>query len=144
EMRGRVLDALRQRAPEAADALRRARESGWRRTEQPNRAKIQTIDTFASALVRQLPLTAEFRPGAELGEDAADADRQAVDRRVQRLDRDDPLGREAAAVLTMFDNEYATTRSVLTGRLARRDQWLALVRGVVELGRHEPDAVRRL
>ncbi|HEX7036173.1 MAG TPA: UvrD-helicase domain-containing protein, partial [Pseudomonadales bacterium] len=144
EMRGRVLEALRRGAPEAADALRRDQESGWRLTEQPNRLKIQTIDSFASALVRQLPLTAEFRPGAELVEDASEAYRQAVDRLFQRLYRDDPLGPELAVVLALFDNDYATTRSLLAGMLARRDQWLDLVRGVVQLGRHEPGRVRQL
>lgn len=144
EMRERVLQALRSQTPDAAAALQRNREAGWQLLEQPSRLKIQTIDSFASALVRQLPLTAAFRPGAELVEDASDAYRQAVDRLFRRLYQDDPLGPELAAVLALLDNDYATTRVLLAGMLARRDQWLDLVRGVVQLGRHEPDAVRRL
>jgi ATP-dependent exoDNAse (exonuclease V) beta subunit len=144
EMRDRVLEALRRAAPEAEAALARDHEAAWHLTLQPNRLKIQTIDSFASGLVRQLPLAAEFRPGARLLEDAADCYKQAVDRLFQRLYRDDPLNDELASVLALFRNDYAATRALLTSMLAHRDQWLDLVRGVVQIGGHDPAAVREL
>ncbi len=144
EMRERVLDALRARAPEARGALSRDADAGWQLSSQPNRLKIQTIDSFASGLVRQLPLAAEFRPGARLLEQAETVYGEAVDRLFQRLYRNDPLSTELASALALFDNRYASARRLMMSMLGRRDQWLELVRDVVIKGQRDSDSIRAL
>lgn len=144
EMRERVLSALRARAPEAREALSRDADAGWQLSSQPNRLKIQTIDSFASGLVRQLPLAAEFRPGARLLEQAEPIYEEAIDRLFQRLNHNDPLSTELASVLALFDNRYASARSLMVSMLGRRDQWLELVRDVVIQGQRDSASIQAL
>ncbi len=144
EMRERVLSALRSQAPEARDALSRDAAAGWQLSNQPNRLKIQTIDSFASGLVRQLPLTAEFRPGARLLEQTDAVYGEAVDRLFQRLYQNDPFSTELAAVLALFDNRYVSARRLMVSMLGRRDQWLELVRDVVIQGQRDTASVQAL
>jgi ATP-dependent exoDNAse (exonuclease V) beta subunit len=85
EMRTRVLNAMRNGERAALPALERSRERDWNLLEQPRRLKIQTIDSFAMSLARQLPLQSGFNPNTRLIESADDLYAEAADRVLLRL-----------------------------------------------------------
>ncbi len=101
EMRLRVLDALH--TPNSEDAekvLALDRSLGWQLLANPNRLKIQTIDSFAMALTRQLPLASGFDRDAQLMEDASDFYQRAAHRLFASLYSDPDLGWALAKFLS--------------------------------------------
>ena len=137
EMRNRVLAALdaaqsarpdqphrRQTWELARRVLNRDHAGDWRLAANPNRLRIQTFDSMAASLARQLPLTSELGAVPKVTEQAATHYRDAARATLRMLD-DRDLGDDLAQVLTHLDNRQAQLEDLLTALLARRDQWLA-------------------
>ena len=142
EMRLRVLAALADAdSPEGAAARSRDEERGWQLADNPSRLKIQTIDSFAVSLTRQMPLASGFDRRATLLENAEPLYFQAADRLFRRLGAADPLAEEIARFIALIDNNADQARRLIARMLARRDHWLDEVTGLVEAHRHSPDAV---
>ncbi|MDH3645001.1 MAG: UvrD-helicase domain-containing protein, partial [Gammaproteobacteria bacterium] len=141
EMRARVVQALAVGGEIARGALARSKQLGWNLTQQPNRLKIQTIDSFAMALLRQMPLTASFNPRAELIEEAGELYLEAADRLLGRLYNDDPLAEYLADFLAWLGNDQQRAARLLATMLGRRDQWLDVVSQVVRTHQQSPDQV---
>lgn len=131
EMRTRVLNAMRNGDRAALPALERSRERDWNLLEQPRRLKIQTIDSFAMSLARQLPLQSGFNPNTRLIESADDLYAEAADRVLLRLYRNDPFTEEIADFLRQCNNEQTRARRLLADMLSKRDQWLGVVSTVM-------------
>ena len=142
EMRLRVLDVLAD-ADSREGALVRARdeERGWQLADNPSRLKIQTIDSFAVSLTRQMPLASGFDRRATLLENAEFLYFQAADRLFRRLWAGDPLAEEIARFIALTDNNVGQARRLIARMLARRDHWLDEVTGLVEAHRRSPKAV---
>lgn len=132
EMRTRVLNAMRNGDSAATAALERSRELDWKLLEQPRRLKIQTIDSFAMSLARQLPLQSGFNPNTRLIEAADDLYAEAADRVLLRLYRNDPFTEEIADFLQQCGNEQTRARRLLADMLSKRDQWLGVVSTVMK------------
>ncbi|HEY5647769.1 MAG TPA: UvrD-helicase domain-containing protein [Pseudomonadales bacterium] len=152
EMARRVLDALQAaaassnppRTPEAqsaAIAVARSTERGWRLLEQPARLKIQTIDSLAMSLTRGLPLAAGTDPTLALTETAAGLYRSAATRHLLRLYEDGPLTAEIADFLEQCGNDAGHAERLLAAMLAKRDQWLGVIRSVVTTHQQAPEQV---
>lgn len=137
EMRERVLDALaaadapcpdaafRRRTWELARAaLARDRSLSWGLRETPNRLRIQTFDSLAAALARQMPVLSGFGAPPPVTEDAETLYRAAARATLRALD-DDDTGPHLAVVLAQVDNRQQRLEDLLVRMLARRDQWLA-------------------
>lgn len=150
EMANRVLDALQaaaagaETASDAACALARSREQGWRLLEQPARLKIQTIDSLAMSLTRGLPVAAGLDPNLTLTETADALYRAAATRHLLRLYEDEPLTGEIADFLAQCGNDAARAERLLASMLGRRDQWLDVILSVVTTHREAPDRVARV
>ena len=154
EMRQRVLkllrgaEALRGKDAELSQAVRdQDRRQGWGLALNPSRLKIQTIDSFARSLAGALPLGAGPEGRATPLEDADPLYNSAVDRLFERL-RDDEDGAPAAGLapdigrfLMRLDNDAAKARRLIVEMLARRDQWLAPVQGLLNAHLEDPDSV---
>ena len=154
EMRQRVLkllrgaEALRGKDAELSQAVRdQDRRQGWGLALSPSRLKIQTIDSFARSLAGALPLGAGPEGRATPLEDADPLYNSAVDRLFERL-RDDEDGAPAAGLapdigrfLMRLDNDAAKARRLIVEMLARRDQWLAPVQGLLNAHLEDPDSV---
>ncbi|MCB1788934.1 MAG: UvrD-helicase domain-containing protein [Gammaproteobacteria bacterium] len=136
EMRNRVLNALdRAHAPEpskaherqtwqlARAALAQDRARDWQLAQNPNRLRIQTFDSLAHALARQLPLLSEFGAPPVTTEQAELYYRSAARATLRQLD-DDVLGPHLERLLRHRDNRMGQIEDLLTAMLARRDQWL--------------------
>jgi ATP-dependent exoDNAse (exonuclease V) beta subunit len=138
EMRARVIKALReatcgapcdsahqQRTRELAGrALERDRARAWAVDENPGRLRIQTVDSLCASLVRQMPLLSRFGGRLEPVDDPDHLYQEAA-RRVLTEVEGQGAGLEALSTLLRHrDNNLGDIVTLLTGMLARREQWL--------------------
>lgn len=138
EMRARVLGALA--APpedplpervhervtrELARAVRdRDREAGWHIADNPNRLRIQTIDSLCHGLTARLPIASGFGAQPETLEDARELYEEAARRTLAGLDTPDPWSKDVAVLLRHLDNHVGRAVELLSGMLRVRDQWI--------------------
>lgn len=139
EMRNRILaalDAAGGAAPEAAHrrltwdlaraALQRDAQCGWQLASNPNRLRVQTFDSLAATLARQLPILSEFGATPVTTEQSEPHHREAARRTLRQLE-DTTLGPALAQLLVHLDNRQSQLEDLLCAMLARRDQWLSHV-----------------
>ncbi|HKO68098.1 MAG TPA: UvrD-helicase domain-containing protein, partial [Burkholderiaceae bacterium] len=145
EMKNRLLEALAHAAAEENDratlqphqartmqlarrVAARDRELGWQLTANPARLRVQTIDALALWLARQLPITTRFAAITQLTERAEplyDAAAHATLALIDNPDaQDSGVAQHVARLLTHLDNDWPRAHRLLSGMLARRDQWL--------------------
>jgi len=141
EMRARVLEALAGAGDDAppekpherttwelARAARaRDRAAGWGIAENPNRLRIQTIDSLCHWLTRELPLASGFGAQPETLEDADALYAEAAGRALAQLDSNEPWARHVATVLWHLDNHVERAQVLIADMLKVRDQWLRSV-----------------
>lgn len=141
EMQGRILAALEgaARATRPASghdakilalaeaALRRAEQQGWQIMDNPARLRIQTIDSLAAALTRQMPLLARLGTQPETVEDAAGLYQQAAHNTLAALERGAAWPTAMASLIAHLDNDLPRIRTLIVDMLAKRDQWLGYV-----------------
>jgi len=138
EMRTRVLAAL-EIGGQSADAetaheklnrelsaavLRRDRQSGWHIAENPERLRIQTIDSLCAALTRQMPVLSEFGAQPETIEDASDFYLQAAQATLDSIEQNHAMAQDIVRLHEHLDNDRARIEALLADMLARRDHWL--------------------
>jgi len=141
EMRARVLVALA-RAEDDVPPLRphervtwelaraareRDRAAKWGIAENPNRLRIQTIDSLCHWLTRELPLASGFGAQPETLEDADALYAEAAMRTLAGLDSKEPWARHVATVLKHLDNHVERAQGLIGGMLRVRDQWMRTV-----------------
>jgi len=152
EMRNRILDALKRAAgPQdladrgdwqqgpyakrtrelAAAALKRDREQGWMLLQNPQRLRIQTIDSFNAALTRQMPLLTRLGAQPKIVEDAREHFIEAA--RMALEPGDDLVWDEALKALhAHLDGNLGRARELIATMLASRDQWIWHLAGGAE------------
>jgi ATP-dependent exoDNAse (exonuclease V) beta subunit len=138
EMRSRVLAALatgsdetQPEAPHEQVTWRLARAArardlaqGWELAANPNRLRIDTIDALCHALARQMPVLSRFGARPETVTDARPLYEEAARRTLGLLDADGDAGAQVARLLSHLDNNVAVTIDLISGMLAKRDQWI--------------------
>lgn len=142
EMRTRVLAALEagkladnpanayeQLNRELAQAvLQRDRRMDWHIAENPERLRIQTIDSLCAALTRQMPVLSKFGAQPEIVDDASDFYREAARETLSLLDCPQAIAHDVERLLEHLDNDSARFEDLLAEMLARRDHWLRHIR----------------
>ena len=136
EMRQRVLAALAQNleqhpsAPhqqttwELAQAVRvQDSQQAWQLAQNPNRLRIQTFDSLAAELTRQLPVLSELGAQPQVTEQALPLYQQAARATLSEL-TDPAFGPHLTVVLAHLDNQLGQLESLLCNMLQRREQWL--------------------
>lgn len=143
EMRARVLAALAvEEGPADTETayeklnrelsiavLRRDRQAGWHIAENPERLRIQTIDSLCAALTRQMPMLSKFGAQPETTEDAADFYLEAARATLELVEQDHVIARDVERLLEHLDNDLARIETLLAEMLARRDHWLRHLHG---------------
>lgn len=138
EMRARVLAALAVEEGPAdtesaheklnrelsAAVLRRDRQAGWHIAENPERLRIQTIDSLCAALTRQMPMLSKFGAQPETTEDAADFYLEAARATLELVEQNHAIALDVERLLEHLDNDMARIETLLAEMLARRDHWL--------------------
>ncbi len=136
EMRNRILAALDRATRPPPDkgheratwelaraALARDQAHDWSLRDNPNRLRVLTFDSLCASLARQLPVLSELGAPPLTEENAQALYRQAARASLARLDESGP-GAALAEVLRHLDSQLGLLEELLTGMLARRDQWL--------------------
>jgi ATP-dependent helicase/nuclease subunit A len=109
-------------------ASMRDRELGWQLAANPARLRVQTIDALALWLAQQLPITTRFAAITQVTEQAEPLYSAAAHATLSLIDNEDAQGsgiaRHIERLLTHLDNDWPRVHRLLSGMLARRDQWL--------------------
>jgi len=112
----------------ARRALVRDRELGWELAANPARLRVQTIDALSLWLVRQVPITTRFAVITQVTEQAEPLYSAAANATLSLIDSEEArasgLAHHIERLLTHLDNDWIRAHRLLSGMLARRDQWL--------------------
>lgn len=123
EMKQRILAALDEDSPVAQRIRQRDGAAGWGLRLNPNRLKVQTIDSFAMELATRIPRQTSVA-GLELLESADHLYHQACEALLQQLTSGAATAPVIAEFLAFLNNDAASASILLKNMLARRDQWL--------------------
>lgn len=138
EMHFRIMEALRyaQSSPEpnqphellrwqlARAALDQDKSCNWQLLSNPNRLKIQTIDSLCSLLTRQMPVLSNFGAQPQISDRAERYYLEAVHNLLASLETDTLFANDLITLLGHVDNDIQKVERLLTGLLKKRDQWL--------------------
>lgn len=108
----------------ATQVLQRDEDCQWHLLQNPNRLRVQTIDSLCAQLARQLPVTARFGSSPAIQQDSQALYIEAARNSLQELDDDDEVGRAIRTLLAHVDNQFSRAEGLLSAMLASRDQWL--------------------
>lgn len=112
----------------AARALEQDALKGWRILENPGRLRVQTIDSFCSYLVRQMPLLSGMGGHPGMAKDPYELYAEAATRTLEMVEDDSEEGECVRSALRHLDNSAVVLTKRLVDMLGRRDQWLRHVK----------------
>jgi ATP-dependent helicase/nuclease subunit A len=138
EMRARIIKTLKKAATEpepsaqhekktwdlARAALRQDKILDWNLLQNPNRLRIQTIDSFNASLIKFLPILSHFGAPPEITDAPTEMYRAAVQEFLTHLEEDVAWAEAIAQLLTHMDNDLRKVETLLINILSKRDQWL--------------------
>jgi len=137
EMRQRVINALnaaQQPEPDANHAaltwqlannvLSHANEKQWNLLKQPARLRIMTIDSLNASLVRSMPWLSGIGADVMLEQNAQSLYEEAAWQTLDSRNVDESLQPALQTLLLHLDNNDRRVMRLLSGLLAKRDQWL--------------------
>ena len=130
EMRQRVIEQLRSKTAVAKPARVRASERDWLLLDNPQRLRIQTIDSFALGILQQQPFSTRFGHDYRFAEDARWLYQEAADRLLEKTNDKDPLYADISRFVALVGNDFDLARNLIADMLGRRDQWLDPVSNV--------------
>ncbi len=138
EMRQRILEALQNaqgvepHEPHAKKtwelgraALQRDQQLEWHLLENPNRLRVQTIDSLCASIAHQAPLLSGLGVSSDpLTRDTDQYYLAAARRLLSTLEEESHLSAHLACLLLHLDNRVETIEMLLVRMLKLRDQWL--------------------
>ncbi len=138
EMRARIINALQiaehSSEPESAhekltwqlakNVLARDQKLIWSLLSNPNRLRLQTMDSFNSTLTKQLPILSQFGATPDITDYPQPLYRQAIQELLSHLEENLPWSNAIAQLLLHLDNDLNQVESLLISMLEKRDQWL--------------------
>ncbi len=141
EMRARIINALKNATcmtePEvshakttwhlAKAALQRDKILNWHLLENPNRLRIQTIDSMNAYLTKQLPILSHFGAPPDIIDDPTALYRSAVQEFLMHLEEKTDWSQAIAQLLLHMDNDLNKIQTLLMNLLEKRDQWLPYI-----------------
>lgn len=113
----------------ASAVLRRDERFEWRITDNPQRLRIQTIDSLCASIARQMPILSKFGAQLESTEDASELYLEAARQTIEMVESDDTIGDDLVQLLEHLDNDVARIELLLAEMLAGRDHWLRHIHG---------------
>lgn len=138
EMRARVVRALRAELPPgdpgaaalvplAAAARAHGAVRGWSLEAEPERLRIQTIDSFNYWLASQLPVASRAGGVLNVTENAAELYRRAARRTLLAADGEPALAPDARLLFERLDNHWLNLERLIAEMLEQRGHWLRFV-----------------
>ena len=129
EMRQRVLQLLQGESETAVRVRNRAAQLDWQLESNPNRLKIQTIDSF-TLQISQNGSGPNNLTGYRIVEDATVYYQQAASALLSQLIDGHTVGPLVADFLASMDNDAESMIRLVVTMLAKRDQWLEVAHAV--------------
>ena len=108
----------------ARQALKHSEKLEWRILDNPQRLKIQTIDSFCTSLVKQTPLLSGMGSLLDIEENASDLYRETAHRILTKVEDDSATGLSVRAILLRLDNSKSRFLNHIVQLLNKRDQWM--------------------
>ncbi len=149
EMRQRVLAAFTQDTTEPPDTphqattwqlaqAARAQDAaqGWQLRHNPHRLRLQTFDSLAAELTRQLPVLSELGAQPTVTEQAGPCYQQSACATLASLTEADMVP-HLSAVLRHLDNQPGQLITLICRMLPRREQWLPTLLNLPDVSRLE-------
>lgn len=141
EMRARIVNALqianiqpepttsheKQTWQLAKNVLLHDKKLEWHLLENPNRLRIQTIDSFNATLTKHLPILSQFGSTPDIATDPHALYRTAVQELLSHLEENVAWSDAIAQLLSHLDNDINQVQELLINMLAKRDQWLPYI-----------------
>jgi len=138
EMKLRILDALERACndspPEtphgkktwhlARTVLAQNDRHGWRLLENPSRLKIQTIDSFCSALTKQMPILSQTGGSLSIEENAQELYQETAHRVLNLIESTTAIGKSVRTIHSHLDNLKSAFLKRIIQLLRKRDQWM--------------------
>lgn len=139
EMRTRIINTLKNAAltnvePEslhakktwrlAKNVLRCNDDQGWNLIENPNRLRIQTIDSFNASLTKHLPILSQFGASPTITDQPLSMYQEATQDLLSYLEENTPWSNAIAKLLLHMDNDPNKLQFLLINMLSKRDQWI--------------------
>ena len=113
----------------ACAVLRRDENFEWHITDNPQRLRIQTIDSLCASIARQMPILSKFGAQLESTEDASELYLEAARQTIEMVESEDAIGNDLVQLLEHLDNDVARIALLLAEMLAGRDHWLRHIYG---------------
>jgi ATP-dependent helicase/nuclease subunit A len=139
EMRGRILDALREAKAGtgigedqphkkfmrelALRAMARDEELGWDLLNHPNRLRVDTIDALALSVAAAMPWLARLGAMPRIEDDVTVLYNEAAKNTVLEIGGGE-YSASLSTLLDHLDNDASRLRELIAAMLARRDQWM--------------------
>lgn len=105
-------------------ALLRDRQLGWQLIENPQRLRIQTIDSLCASLVRQMPVLSQLGAPPKITERADELYLEAARMTLKQIEEKAAIAQDIKKLFEYLDNDWTRVESLLAQMLAKRDQWL--------------------
>ena len=139
EMRERIIDALHKTQNQQAfdehekdlaaychKVLLRDEEKNWQLLRQPQRLKIQTIDSLCAELVRKMPWSTRFGSVPQIETDTDTLYQQAAQNLVQKIDAE-PYQEALSTLLIHANGDLQGLKRQFAHMLTQRTSWLKLI-----------------
>ena len=108
----------------AQAVLQRDTQEQWHLLDNPNRLRVQTIDSLCTYLSKQLPITSHLGGGANISTDTSDDYQQAAETVINSLEQSTAWQAHLRELLFHVDNNIPVLKSLFVKMLGHRDQWL--------------------
>lgn len=111
--------------------LSRDRQLGWQLIENPQRLRIQTIDSLCASLVRQMPILSQLGAPPKIIERADELYLEAARLTLDAIETKTAVALDIRQLFEHLDNDWTRVESLLAEMLAKRDQWLRHVANTI-------------
>lgn len=112
----------------ASAVLAQDEQQGWQLLQNPQRLRLNTIDSFTGWLSAQLPLSANLGARAVISTDMQAVFAEAIRTTLGMLEDRNAAATALQQLLPHLQNNLQTAQTLLQALLLKRDQWLPLVK----------------
>ena len=130
EMKARVLELLNTEGAPTRLARNSDETRNWEILRNPNRLKIQTIDSFANEISNHSFGANNYR-GYSISQTPWVLYRLAAERTMHRLYEEDSVSSSLMGFLEFCSNDYERAYRMIIDMLSKRDQWLDITQLVI-------------
>ena len=131
EMKSRVLKELSLQDGIAGRVHERSKQLHWNLELNPQRMKIQTIDSFAYSIVQRMPIECQLSLDYQSMEKSDDIYREAAVEFFEQVLRKGPNSEFATDTLALFENNIDQAIDTFANMLSHRQNWIKSVQRVL-------------